>query len=129
MKHEAMKQAAEQRRHELNQLQEAERKKKQDILEKKQSLKKVQDQDAMAKMEFKNRQSKLSRQQDDFNEKNILSYVYETKVNKSHEYDQKKQANISKIIENFPMQSKIDQYNKVIAGSEQGFNPTQGPSN
>ena len=28
---------------------------------KKQSLKKVQDQDALAKMEFKNRQSKLSR--------------------------------------------------------------------
>ena len=27
------------------------------------------------------------------------------------------------------MQSKIEQYSKAIAGSEQGFNPTQGPSN
>jgi len=54
--------------------------------------------------------------------------VYEAKKNKSHEYDAKKQANIAKIIEAFPVKSKLDQYGKAIPGNDDAFNPTQGPS-
>ena len=57
-----------------------------------------------------------------------MSYVYEAKKNKSHEYDAKKQANIAKIIEAFPVKSKLDQYGKAIPGNDDAFNPTQGPS-
>ena len=64
----------------------------------------------------------------DFNENNILSYVYETKKNKSHEYDQKKQANISKIVENFPAHNKNENYSNKLAGGDNTNNPTQGPS-
>lgn len=55
LKHDSMKMAAEKRKQELDAYAEAERKKKQDIADKKASLRKVQDQDAMAKQDFRNR--------------------------------------------------------------------------
>ena len=39
-----------------------------------------------------------------------MSYVFENKTNKSYEYDKKKEANISKIMMNFPGKDKIEAY-------------------
>ena len=44
------------------------------------------------------------------------------------EYDQKKQANISKIIENFPMQSRINTFQEKLAENENAYTSINGPS-
>ena len=62
---------------------------------------------------------------DDFDDNNIMSYIYEKKLHKSYEYDKKKEANISKIMINFPTEDKIEQFHNKKSG---GINPTDGPS-
>lgn len=58
-----------------------------------------------------------------------MSYVFENKTNKSYEYDKKKEANISKIMLNFPGNDKIEAYHKKTAKTDKdGFNPTDGPT-
>jgi hypothetical protein len=54
-KYQAMREAAEKRKQEMEEYEEAERKKKQEIVDKKVSLRKVQDADAMAKQDYRNR--------------------------------------------------------------------------
>ena len=83
-------------------------------------MRNVQDLDAQAKRQHRDRVSKLTTK-DDFKDNNVLSYVYEAKLHKSYEYDKKKEANISKIMENFPTEEKVMQIG-------QGTNPTDGPS-
>ena len=74
-----MREAAEKRKREMEEYEEGEAKKKQDLAAQKAKLRKVQDLDAMAKLDFRNRQSDLANKHGDFHEKNILSYVYEAK--------------------------------------------------
>ena len=57
---------------------------------------------------------------DDIEDNNVLSYVYDPKSNKSHEYDKIKQANISKIMENFPVHDKYESYSKKLADADFG---------
>lgn len=67
----------------------------------------------------------MAKRTEDFSGHNILSYVYEAKQHKSYEYDQKKEANISKIIQAFPVQDKREQYSRTIG---EVVNPTSGPT-
>ena len=71
----------------------------------------------------------MQRRVDDFHDHNILSYVYEQKKHKSYELDQKKEANISKIMEAFPVHDKREQYSRTIGNEGAGINPTSGPTN
>ena len=78
-----------------------------------------------------NRENQFLNTIDDFNEKNIFSKVFEPKHNKSIEYDQKKQAHISRIIENFPNQSRVDTFQQKLAENQDGGTTSttmQGPS-
>ena len=77
-RYQSMRDQAEQRKKELQDYEEAEKKNKQDLIDKKLNLRKVQNLDAQAKKDFKNRQSEMSKK-DDFDEQNILSYVYQAK--------------------------------------------------
>ena len=65
---------------------------------------------------------------DDFNDNNVLSYVYQKKEHKSYEMDKKKEANIQKIMMNFPAHDKLEQYSRTRAGDINGPNPTSGPT-
>lgn len=67
----------------------------------------------------------MNNRKDDFDDKNIMSYIYEKKLHKSYEYDKKKEANISKIMLNFPTEDKIEQFHNKKSN---GINPTDGPS-
>jgi hypothetical protein len=109
---------------EIAQNNESEQKKKDDIKAKKEALKKEQEKDALNKQVFRD---KINQKVNinDFNDNNVLSYVYETKLHKSYEYDKKKEANISKIMINFPKEDKIELYHNR---KENGINPTDGPT-
>lgn len=106
--------AADKRKVEMQEYDESEQKKKDDIKMKKANLKKVQEQDAQAKQQYKDRLSQMAKRVEDFKDNNILSYVYQAKQNKSFEYDQKKEANITKIIQAFPVQDKREQYTRTL---------------
>jgi len=69
--------------------------------------------------------SKLTFKGDDFQDNNVLSYVYETKLHKSYEYDKHKEANIAKIMANYPTEDKLTQFHNKKSN---GTNPTDGPS-
>lgn len=99
--------AADRRMVEIAQNNESEQKKKEDIRAKKEALKKEQERDALNKQAFREKNHKKIYDINDFNDNNVLSYVYETKLHKSYEYDKKKEENISKIMSNFPKEDKI----------------------
>ena len=56
---------------------------------------------------------------DDFQDNNILSYVYEAKQHKSYAYDQQKEANIAKIMEKFPPKDKLEEYYKHTLAAQE----------
>ena len=123
-----MKTAAERRAQELTEIEEADRKSAMEKKDRKMRLRRVQERDKRDRQDFMNRQSELQKTIQDFNDVNIMSFVFQDKHNKTLEYDEKKQANISKIIEKFPMESRINSYQQKLISKDNPFNPTQGPS-
>ena len=67
---------------------------------KKQELRKIMDKDWQEKRIFKENHSGEKQKNTDFEENNILSYVYTTKDHKAYEYDKKKEQLISLIVKN-----------------------------
>ena len=126
-----MREAAERRANELMEFQEIERKRAEDLIMKKKKLREMQQYDQLTRWNYRNRESELNNTIKDFGDKNIMSQVFEKKNNRSLEYDQKKEAAIGKIMQNFSMETRVDTFQKRLAAvsSEATHNPTQGPSN
>lgn len=90
----------------MNALMEEEKRLKTEKVMKKQELRKIQDEDHQKKQEY----AQLKEQKykvDDFGDHNVFSYIYSTKVHKSHELGEKKDKVIEMMKDQF-MASRHD---------------------
>mmetsp|Transcript_31651 Transcript_31651/g.48411 ORF Transcript_31651/g.48411 Transcript_31651/m.48411 type:complete len:111 (+) Transcript_31651:720-1052(+) len=79
---------ADERRQQLAKLEDEERERKNKMTEQKMKLRDIQEKDKLIKMAQKEKDTKAYKSAD-FAKTNLLSYIYEKKQNKAHEYRQK----------------------------------------